>query len=142
MPNQESDEPIRRLDERIEFNPNDFDIMDLALDHIPELRLCAGVVKAARRAQLQFPVTSSRALQALLPREQVFIEGHHLEASLIERYMPSQFFPIANEKELIARCYVALMRCQQDMKWAARAPSYALSLLKEFSAAVNQRGER
>lgn len=133
---------IKRIDERIEFDPDDFPVMDLALDHLPELRLCAGIVKAARKAQLQYPVKSSRALQRLLPKKSMFVEGHHLRPALIERYMPIEYFPIMNERELIARCYVALMRCRDDMNWAARGPSYASSLLKEYSSAVKQKGDR
>ena len=142
MPNQATKHIIKRIDERIEFDPDDFEIMNLALDHIPELRLCAGIVKTARRAQLRYPVKSSKALQALLPKKSMFVEGHHLSAALIERYMPIEYFPITNERELIARCYIALMRCRDDISWAARAPSYALSLLKEYLSSAKQKGER
>jgi hypothetical protein len=142
MPNQTTQQTNKRIEERIEFDPDDFEIMDLALDHIPELRLCAGIVKTARRAQLQYPVKSSKALQALLPKKSMFVEGHHLHAALIERYMPTAYFPITNERELIARCYIALMRCREDISWAARAPSYASSLLKQYSSAAKQKGGR
>ena len=127
-------EVVKQPYERIEFTPGDFEVMDLALDHIPELRLCAGIVKAAKSAKLPYPVKSREALVKLLPKKKIFVEGHHIRAALIERYMPGEYFPIANEKELIARCYLALMRCKEDMVWAARAPSYASSLLKEFSS--------
>lgn len=128
--------------ERIQFDPDDFSVMDLALDHIQELRLCAGIVKAARRVKLRYPVKLPGQLASLLPKKSMYVEGHHLNAALIDRYMPSEYFPIANERELLSRCYVALMRCREDVNWAARAPSYATTLLKEYENAIKQKVQR
>lgn len=124
--------------ERIKFSPQDFEVMDAALNHIPELRICTGIARHARQAKLRYPVKSTEALIKLLPKRDVYVEGHHLKAPLIERYMAKEYFPIANERELISRCYLALMRCKDDMAWAARAPSYATRLLKEFSSLAKQ----
>ena len=125
---------------RITFERKDFGILDLALDQSPELRICAGVVKVARAAKLKYPVTSSEALSGLLPVKQIVVEGHWLRAELIGRYLSKEFFPIRDERELITRCYVGLMRCREEMAWAARAPDHALSLLREFAQATANKG--
>jgi hypothetical protein len=129
---------IKRPYERLEFSAEDYEVMDLALDHDPELRLCAGVARAARGAKLAFPIKSAKALVALMPKRNMFVEGHYIRPVLIERYMRQEYFPIANERELIARCYLALMRCKEDMAWAARAPAEAPSLIKEFGSLLKQ----
>jgi hypothetical protein len=118
--------------QRLEFLETDFDILDAVLKEFPELRICVGVVKAVRAKGLKYPIKSPEILVRLLPKKKLAIEGHALRADLIERYMPKGFFPINNERDLIVRCYLALMRCKDDMSWAARAPAYGMSLLKEF----------
>lgn len=125
--------------DRIEFDRKDFEILDLVLDQAPELRICAGVIKAARAAELSYPVKSVTALVKLLPEKEVRVEGRRLQPRHIKRYLPDEFFPVENERELVTRCYVALIRCRDDMAWAARAPAYAKSLLKEFNNTINQK---
>jgi hypothetical protein len=132
---------VKARDQRIKFDVNDFTILDLTLDQIPELRICAGIVKAARAAKLQYPVTSRAQLDRLLPDKEVVVEGHRLRQAHIARYMPKEFFPIADERELISRCYIGLLRCREDMAWAARAPAYATSLLEELEHVTRQEGE-
>lgn len=122
-----------RLDATIEFDQSDFDLMDLALNYDQELRLCAGIVREARRKKLSFPLKSVKSLLSLLPSKSVFVEGHHLNEIFVERYMPKEYFPVSNEMELLSRCYLALVRCRSDVQWASRAPKYAQSLLKEYS---------
>ena len=141
MQKRNAQSSIKRPDEHIKFEHCDFEVMDLALNHIPELRLCAGIVKAARGIKLQYPIKSTEQLIKLMPKKEIFIEGHHIRAALIERYMPNEYFPITNERELITRCYLALMRCKDDIAWAARAPSYANILLKEYATLTKQKGE-
>jgi hypothetical protein len=132
MATKNSKENIRPPSGRIKFVPGDFEVMDITLDQIPELRICAGILKATREAKLKYPVRSTEVLATLLPKGNIFAEGHQIGRALVERYMREEYFPIANERELIARCYVALMACRNDVAWAARAPAYAETLLKEY----------
>jgi hypothetical protein len=140
MGNQPAPATSAPPDERIQFTPEDFEILDLALDQNQELRLCAGVVKAARKAGLKYPLESNKVLQGLVPKKKMMVEGHQLRAALIERYMPKEYFPINDERELIARCYVALVRCMGDMTWAAQAPPDATQILKEYASAASLKG--
>jgi hypothetical protein len=126
--------------ERLNFDTNDFEILDLVLDQAPELRICAGVIRAARTAQVQYPLTSAATLSKLLTSKEMFVEGHWLRPALIDRYLPKEHFPITSERELVTRAYVALLRCKADSAWAARAPSYAASLLTEHAERLAQNG--
>jgi hypothetical protein len=100
--------------QQIEFEPDDFDILNMTLDLVPELRICAETVKRARRIGLRFPVRRPEALFDLLEGEVFEGESHRITKKDISRYMPPGFFPIDNENELIGRVYVALVRCNQE----------------------------
>ncbi|WP_225427696.1 hypothetical protein [Dyella tabacisoli] len=128
--------------ERVVFTPEDHAVMDAALDYSPELRLCAGIARVARKSKLKYPVKSVQDLLPLLPKKPVFAEGHHLRAGGIETYMRKEYFPIADERELISRCYLALMACNEAMRWAAMAPANAQTLLKEYRLASQPKGAR
>jgi hypothetical protein len=128
--------------EKIVFTPEDYAVMDAALDYSPELRLSAGIAKVARREKLAYPVKSVREILKLMPKRAVYAEGHHLRASSIEMYLREEYFPIANERELISRCYLALVTCNEQMRWAARAPENAQALIKEYKRATQPKGER
>jgi hypothetical protein len=132
---------VRDPNQRIEFDAEDFEVLDLALDQVPELRICAGIVKAARASKLRYPVKSHSELERLLPAKEVVVEGHLLRSGLITRYMPKEFYPIHDERELITRCYIGLIRCREDLAWAARAPAYATSLLKELAETSESKGQ-
>lgn len=128
--------------ERVVFTPEDHAVMDAALDYDPELRLCAGIAKVARKAKLEYPVKSVQDLLSLLPKRPVYAEEHHFRPGGIETYMRKEYFPIANEQELISRCYLALMACNEAMRWAATAPANAQTLLREYKLASQPKGAR
>ncbi|WP_026853522.1 hypothetical protein [Geothrix fermentans] len=127
-------------DRRLEFNRDDFEVLDIALKEAPELRLCAGVLRAAREAKIEYPITSVKQLIKLLPEQQMYIEGHWLRPVLIERYMRQEYLPIENEQDLVARCHLALIRCREDVRWAVHAPPYASELLAELPAIPQTKG--
>lgn len=118
--------------QRLEFDRDDFEVLDLVLKQSPELRICAGVLRAAKAAKLKFPITSVKQLIKLLPVREIYVEGHWLRPALIERYVREEYLPIRNDHELVARCYLALMRCREDVRWATHAPPYAEELLSEL----------
>lgn len=130
-----------KYNQRLEFDRDDFEVLDIALREVPELRICAGVLRAAREAKLEYPITSVNQLIKLLPEQQLYIEGHWLRPALIERYMRQEYLPIENEQNLVARCYLALIRCREDVRWAVHAPPYAAELLAELPA-IPQTKER
>lgn len=102
------------------FTPNDFDILDLTISLIPELRLCAYILKRARLVHIQYPITGIEALLPILEKGRLVACGHHIEEDAIRTYMPTQFFPINHEGELISRVYIALQRCKEDVSLARR----------------------
>lgn len=135
----EGREPSRKY-ERISFQETDVEIMDLVLDQVPELRICAGIVREARKRKLTYPMTDCNGLVKLLPEKNIVVEGHNIRPAFIKRYMSKEYFPIDNERELITRCYTAFMRCKDDVAWAMRAPSYAQSLLDEVAHICKPQG--
>jgi hypothetical protein len=105
----------------ITFERDDFEVLDLALQLIPELRLCALALKRARAAKLQYPIESVDALTGLLPNERFVGAGHHITSRDMRHYLPAEFFPIAHEGELVSRLYLALTRCKHELTLAASA---------------------
>ena len=131
----------KRRDQRIEFDRDDFEVLEIALNQVPELRICAGILKAAKTAKVRYPINSLKPLIDLLPSKEVFVEGHSLRPALIDRYMRKEYLPIGNDQELIARCYLALMRCREDVTWAVHAPSYAAELIDALPGVAQQKGK-
>src|SRR3712207_3199602 len=116
---------------RIQFEAKDFELLDLVLDLIPELRICALALKRARTKQVTYPLKSHREIIELLQEKELLVEGHRITGSHIERYMTEELFPITDERELISRVYLALCRCNEELAWAARAPKNAEVVLRE-----------
>jgi hypothetical protein len=115
----------------IVFQPEDFDILDLTLSLMPELRICAAAVKRARSAKLRYPISSPDQLNALLDNgKHASSGGHEIKAEDIPKYMPKEFFPIEHEGALISRIYIALIRCNQETMQKRVAPE----LLADFAA--------
>jgi hypothetical protein len=98
----------------LEFLPSDFEVVDLVLGLIPELRVCAVALKRARAAGLKFPVTNPQGLFALFDGKIFTGAGHRFDTSDVSRCMPPEFFPIASEGELVSRIYIALIRCKHE----------------------------
>ena len=102
----------------IEFDADDFEVVDQTLNLIPELRICALAAKRARHAKLRYPVENVEQLVALLDGKSFSGGGHDINADLIRRFMPEEFFPITHEGELISRAYIALLRCVHELRIA------------------------
>jgi hypothetical protein len=98
----------------LEFEPGDFEIVDLVLGQIPELRLCAAALKRARAANLPYPIPSADALKPLFGGKIFDGGGHRFGPDDVAKFMPAEFFPIGNEGELVSRMYVALVRCKHE----------------------------
>lgn len=121
----------KALMHRETFTESDHDVLDTVLSEFPEVRLCAIVLKAWRKSGGKYPISNSDQLAKLLPKKEYFIEGRILNEETITRYMKKEFFPIEDDKQLVATCYTAMQMCNEDTKWAAAAPSYATDLLSE-----------
>lgn len=125
---------------RIEFSNDDFEVLDIVLKEVPELRLCAGILRAVRTAGVKYPIRTVDQLVALLPARQLFVEGHWFRPVLINRYLREEYLPIRTDEELVTACYLALMRCREDTRWAAHAPPYAKELLSELPKVPTHKG--
>jgi hypothetical protein len=98
----------------LEFEPSDFEILDMVLGQIPELRICATALKRARAAGLEYPIGSPKALRVLFGGQVFEGGGHRFGPDEIARFMPAEFFPIHTEAEFVGRVYIALVRCKHE----------------------------
>jgi hypothetical protein len=77
-------------------------------------------VKRARLAKVRYPISSADQLIALLgERKSEAGGGHVIYAENITTFIPSEFFPIRHEGELVSRAYLALMRAPHPASIAA-----------------------
>ena len=98
----------------LRFDPSDFEVIDLVLGQIPELRICAMALKRARATKLKFPLSSAKDLFGLLESRRFTGGGHEFGTKDIKTYLPAEFFPIHDEGELVSRLYIALLRCRHE----------------------------
>lgn len=114
-----------------EFDKNDVDVLVKAINVVPEVRLCASILKHARRLKFSYPVKDHGKLVKLLgDKKMVKKDGHSFSAAHIKLYVTKEQFPISNESELATAVYLGLCRCNEDMRWASIAPENAEELLK------------
>ena len=96
----------------IKFEPADFEVTELALGIIPELRICALALKWARKAGIKYPVEDVEQILKAFPHKKFQGGGHEITAEGIRALMASEYFPIQHEGELLSKAYLALMRCK------------------------------
>jgi hypothetical protein len=98
----------------IKFEPSDFDVMELAMGTVPEVRLCALVLKWMRAGSLQYPVKSVDEIVRAFPHKKFVGAGHEIDAESIRKFMAPEYFPIEDEGHLLSRTYLALVRCRMQ----------------------------
>jgi hypothetical protein len=105
----------KSLGEGIRFTAKDFDVLDLALSLIPDLRICALAVKQARKMKVEYPIESVDGLIRYLG-DKPFVAGDHvIDLDEIRTYLPAEIFPIEHEGELLSLTYAALGRQRREM---------------------------
>jgi hypothetical protein len=98
----------------IQFNHEDFEVMELAMGIVPEVRICALVLKWARHANLQYPIQSVDTIAQAFPHKRYTGGGHIIDPESIVAFMAKEYFPIDHEGELLSRTYLTLMRCKTE----------------------------
>lgn len=88
----------------IHFDLADFEVMDIALGQMPELRQCAQWLKRLRGAGIGFPVTSASALGPVFAADGEAVALHLHDA----------WFPVRSESDFVGRVYMALLRCRHE----------------------------
>jgi hypothetical protein len=99
----------------IQFDPEDFEVMELAMGVVPEVRVCALVLKWMRDANLRYPVQTVDDIVQAFPHERFVGGGHMIDPDSIRAFMAKEYFPIEHEGELLSRTYLALMRCKNEL---------------------------
>jgi len=100
----------RALGDSIEFTPKDFEVLDLTLSLMPDLRICALALKYARAKGVHYPISSVDDLIKHLEKGQFVAGTHIIDSDTIKTYMPKELFPIEHEGELLSKIYTALGR--------------------------------
>jgi hypothetical protein len=98
----------------LQFDESDLPVLSLVIGQVPELRICAYMLKHARAVGLEFPVENAKALRVLMDRKRFKGAGHVFGPKDIERYLAKEFFPIEDEIHLVSRMYLGLVRCKHE----------------------------
>jgi hypothetical protein len=112
--------------EPIPFEREDFEVLDLALCLVPDLRICALALKQARRRQLAYPVKSVEDLIAHLDDGRLVAGRHVIDADEIRTYLHAGLFPLAHEGALLSAVYSGL--CRQRLEQAAASAVHRKTL--------------
>jgi hypothetical protein len=96
----------------VNFVPEDFEVLDLALHVSPELRIAAFGLKLARIADVRYPVTSIDEITALIPSGRFEGAGHVVTGESLRIIFPKEFLPIEDETDLLVKTHIALIRCR------------------------------
>lgn len=102
------------ISKSIELSPADFEVMDIALSLMPELRFAAMLMARSRQLDLKYPISSTTSLKALLGESgRLLAGGHEIDAAAIRRFLVPGDLPIEHEGALANVIYTALQRCRQ-----------------------------
>jgi len=101
--------------EPVKFTAKDFEVLDLALCLVPDLRICALALKQARASKLTYPVKSAEELIAHLDDGQLVAGRHVIDPGEIRTYLHEGLFPIEHEGALLSAVYAGLGRHRTEM---------------------------
>lgn len=121
------------------FDGEDLGILATVISLVPDLQVCALLLKHCLKRGIRFPVETSSQLTNLLDRKRLDVGGHSITEHNIARYITRELFPIGDARQLAQVIYLGLCRCREDMAWAARAPDHGLAILKQYRELVEQR---
>lgn len=105
----------------LQFDESDFQVLNLVIGQVPELRICAYMLKCARTVGLEYPVENAKALRVLMDKKIFKGAGHVFGTKDIERYLAKEFFPIEDEVHLVSRMYLGLVRCKHEAELYAHS---------------------
>jgi hypothetical protein len=111
----------RALAEPVKFTAKDFEVLDLTLCLVPDLRICALALKQARTSGLRYPVKSAEELIAHLNNGELVAGKHLIDADEIRTYLHKGLFPIEHEGALLSAVYAGLGRHRTEMAILAAA---------------------
>jgi len=112
--------------EPVKFTAKDFEILDLTLCLVPDLRICALALKQARESKLKYPVKSAEELIAHLDDGQLVAGRHVIDPGEIRTYLHEGLFPIEHEGALLSAVYAGLGRHRTEMAIATAARGTAI----------------
>jgi hypothetical protein len=106
----------------ISFEPDDFEILDLTLCLMPELRICAQAVKIARAAGIRYPINSPDEIVDLVNENSgAAWGGYEFSRAGASLFLSPEHFPIEHEGELISRVFLTHMRVRYEEGLATAA---------------------
>lgn len=91
------------------FDNADLPLLERILAWQPDLLVAAVVAKRGARID-SFPIANASGLQALLDGERETFGDQTIARADIPRYVPEEFYPIADEFDLVRKVLVCLRR--------------------------------
>src|SRR5687768_325714 len=72
----------------MDLQPEDFEVMDLVLHLLPELRICVLAAKRARQDKVKYPIKKVEDIVKLLHGKKFSGGGHRITEKEIRRFLP------------------------------------------------------
>ncbi|MEV5750701.1 hypothetical protein AB0L00_23005 [Actinoallomurus sp. NPDC052308] len=125
-------EVSQALSESITFMSEDFEVLDLALRVSPELRFAAFILKLARAANIQYPVTSIDDIVTHIPSGRIGAAGHVVTGESLRIFFPREFLPIESQGDLLTKAYLTLLHCQEETNKVTGVDPVILDYIVDF----------
>lgn len=91
------------------FLPEDFDLLADAVALVPDLGAVAYAAKIVRN-RVPYPIESPETLLALLDEAPIDLAGHEATRDQVKQFLPTEFFPLESEEQLLRRLFIAFQR--------------------------------
>lgn len=98
--------------DRLDLSGFPADILDLVLEVVPELRICALAIRRVREKRVAYPLTEASQVQALMDEVVLQKEQHLITKPHVVQYLTVELFPVEDERDFAAKVYLALLRCR------------------------------
>lgn len=91
------------------FDEGDIDLLVNVVQLIPDLAMVAHAAKLVRQRG-KYPIESVDALLGLIADESIDLAGVTIHKVQVLKFVPSEFFPIESERDLLCRLLIAFQR--------------------------------
>ena len=92
------------------FNEKDVDLLESALELIPDLIPTALIAKFVRE-KIPYPIKSIEVFKPFFTKNKVSLQDKTtFTYAQVEKFLPKEFFPIETERDLLCRLLIAFQR--------------------------------
>jgi hypothetical protein len=102
------------LSRGISFDEQDYELLEMVLHVVPDLRVTAYIGKRARQCELKYPVLTAEQLAMLMGEERIEVGEFSIDRNAVLNALTPEMFPLAHEGEFLSCVYLALLRCRAE----------------------------